>query len=143
MAHSLLDPQHCSVPFCEGIDNSFFKFLTSFLLPPSHFMRCLHTLPLYLMLCLLHKRPQDKKERMPFVLEMQEYLSEKNTFKHKGYISVIFTTRDEAADYLEKHKPDVPRLGVANRWKSVVIESDKTRYVAREYYGEKCELKPL
>ena len=89
-----------------------------------------------------------REKRMPFVLELQEYQQEKKTYKHCGYLKVVFCTRDDASDYLEKHKPDVVKLSSTNGWKSVEKEKAtggkaKMRYVAREHYGEKCEIESL
>lgn len=76
---------------------------------------------------------------MSFVLELQEYHLEYETFIHKGYVNVIFTSREEAFEYLSNKKS---KYTVAkNGWKSNVV--DDHRYVIREYYGEKCTIEPF
>ena len=85
---------------------------------------------------------------MPFVIELQEYHKEKKTYKHCGYLNVVFVSREAASEYLEKHKPDVVKMCSTNGWKSVEKEKategkPKMRYVAREHYGEKCEIESL
>jgi hypothetical protein len=77
---------------------------------------------------------------MTFVLEMQEYDDTQKTFVHRGYVNVFFTTRIEAATYLEKNKPF--HIMSTTNWKSMP-DSENIRYVVREYYGEKCDIIPF
>lgn len=81
---------------------------------------------------------------MPFVLELQEYHLEYDTFIHCGYVNSIFTNKEEASEYLEKYKSQYckhSKLSNLNGWKSTVLNN--FRYVVREYYNEKCTINPF
>ena len=78
---------------------------------------------------------------MSFVLELQEYHLEYETFIHKGYVNIVFTSRELASEYLSNEKSQFIKLVSSNGWKSNVINNH--RYVIREYYGEKCTIEPF
>ncbi len=75
---------------------------------------------------------------MPYILEVQRFGSIKHNgkFEHIGYMSKLFTTKKEAANYYDFHNSHLRKLNTHGTWVSDWDPMTKLRYIVRRATGE-------
>ena len=85
---------------------------------------------------------------MPYILEVQKFYPEVNPewngkSIHVGYMDKIFSTKEEAAEYYDKHNPHARGLNAHGKWRSDWDPETHLMYIVRECYSEHRNIPPF
>ena len=79
---------------------------------------------------------------MSYILEVLEFIPGKKLV-HVGYMDKVFPTKEEAAEYYDKHNPHARGLNAHGKWRSDWDPETHLMYIVRECYSEHRNIPPF
>ena len=79
---------------------------------------------------------------MPYILEVQK-MEWNLKSHHKGYMNIVFETKQDAANYYNKYNPHMLQLNNKNNWCSNWDPETYLMYIVREHFYETLHIKPF
>lgn len=80
---------------------------------------------------------------MPYTLEVLFNDASQNDDVHVGYMSVVFSSKKNAAAYYDRWNPHMRPLNAHHTWRSDWDPQSRLLYVVRETFGERQTVAPF